>query len=190
MPAKSVPTVEPPSEFSFRRDLPIGRYPLLTVFPGFLKVPPISGYPAAAAARTRVVRGTSIEVINGQVWMYVAPHEIPPFAKAVGWKPVISATDCIVIGRRHLSKSPPITVYLDILHELYHVFQRRAGRELWDISNGYAGSPTEIEAYAFALAEARRLGATNAYLRQYLEVEWIDAKEHALLLKNLGVPRR
>lgn len=120
--------------------------------------------------------------------MYVAPHEPPPFAKAVGWKPVISDSDCIVVGRRHLSKSPPITLYLDILHELFHVFQRRDGRDLWDISNGYAGSATELEAYEFAIEEARRLGATNRYLREYLEVEWMDKKEHARLLRNLGVP--
>ena len=122
--------------------------------------------------------------------MYVAPHVPPPFAKAVGWTPVTSRADCIVVGRAHLAKSPAITVYLDILHELYHVFQRRAGRDLWDISNGYAGSPTELEAYGFALREARRLGATEAYLRKYLEVDWIDAKEHARLLKNLGVRSR
>ena len=122
--------------------------------------------------------------------MYVAPHEVPAFAQAVGWKPVTSSSDCIVVGRSHLARSPAITVYLDILHELFHVFQRRAGRDLWDLSKGYAGSLTEIEAYAFAVREARRLGATDRYLRSYLKVEWIDRKEHARLLRNLGVPAR
>lgn len=122
--------------------------------------------------------------------MYVAPHELPPFAKEIGWKPFTTPSDCIVVGRSHISRSPSITVYLDVLHELYHVFQRRAGRDLWDISDGYAGSPTEIEAYAFAIKEARRLGASDQYLRKYLEVEWIDRKEHARLLRNLGIPER
>lgn len=182
--------IEPPTEFTFDRAVPIGRYPLLRVFPGLNRVPPFSKYPARPAERKAVVTETSVAIVGGPTWMYVAPHEAPPFAKEVGWKPVTSATDCIVVGRRHISRSPPITVYLDILHELFHVFQRRAGRDLWDISNGYADSPTELEAYEFALSEARRLGASNRYLRHYLEVDWIDKKEHARLVKNLGVPAR
>lgn len=184
------PTVEPPPEFAFERNAPLGRHSLLKVFRGLDRVPAFVGYPASPSARRRVVRDASVEVVRGPVWMYVAPHEVPPFAKAVGWKPVTSQADCIVIGRRHLSRSPAITVYLDILHELYHVFQRRAGRDLWDLSKGYAGSPTELEAYGFALREARRLGTSERYLRTYLKVDWIDAKEHARLLRNLGVSLR
>jgi len=190
MPRARADHVEPPREFSIDRLAKVGRHPLLRVFSGLEEVPPFSGYPASSRVRQKVVRNTSVELVRGPTWMYVAPHVPPPFAKAVGWKPVTSKADCIVVGRRHLSRSPSITLYLDILHELYHVFQRRAGRELWDISNGYAGSPTELEAYAFAIAEARRLGATNRYLREYLEVDWIDRKEHARLVKNLGIPAR
>ena len=182
--------VNPPSEFSIAREVSIGRHPLLRVFPGLDQVPPFANYPARAAERTKVARTTSIAIVGGPTWMYVAPHEVPAFAKAVGWKPVTSASDCIVVGRRHVSKSPAITVYLDILHELFHIFQRRAGRELWDVSRGYADSPTELEAYAFAVREARRLGASDRYLRNYLEVDWIDRKEHARLVKNLGIPAR
>ena len=187
MTSRSLDHVEPPPEFAFDRTVTRGRHPLLKVFPGLDQVPPFSGYPAPPRARRSVVENTSVEIVGGPTWMYVAPHEAPPFAKEVGWKPVLSATDCIVVGRQHIAKSPPITVYLDILHELFHVFQRRAGRELWDISHGYADSPTELEAYSFALNEARRLGASDRYLRSYLEVDWIDRKEHARLVKNLGV---
>ena len=190
MPTPPIDHVEPPEEFVFDRTLHVGRYPLLRVFPGLTRVPPFSKYPARPAERESVVTTTSVAIVGGPTWMYVAPHEAPPFAKAAGWKPVTSRTDCIVVGHRHLSKSPPITVYLDILHELFHVFQRRAGRDLWDISKGYADSPTELEAYGFALDEARRLGASNRYLRHYLEVDWIDKKEHARLVRNLGVPAR
>lgn len=180
--------VTPPPEFSIDRTVRAGRHRLLSVFRGIDRVPPFSGYPASPRARREVVDRTSVEIVGGPTWMYVAPHEIPPFANAVGWKPVTSASDCIVAGRRHVVRSPALTVYLDILHELYHVFQRRAGRELWDISDGYAGSRTELEAYAFAIEEARRLGATDRYLRNYLRVEWIDKKEHARLVRNLGIP--
>jgi hypothetical protein len=181
---------DPPPEFSFRRKTPVGRHRLLDVFPRFDRVPPFASYPAPAAVRGSVVRATTIEVVRGPVWMYVAPHRAPPFAKEVGWKPVTARGDRIVIGRHHLARSPPATVYLDLLHELYHVFQRRAGRDLWDISNGYAGSPTEIEAYRFAIGEARRLGASERFLREYLRVDWIDAREHRRLLENVGVSAR
>ena len=180
----------PPDELAIDRSAGVGRHRLLSVFAGLTEVPPFGSYPADAKERLTVARGTWIHVVDDTTWMYVAPHVAPPFAKAIGWEPVMSRGDCIVVGRRHLSKSPPITLYLDALHELYHIFQRRSGRDLWDISNGYAGSPTELEAYAFAIKEARRLGASDAYLRDYLDVEWIDRKEHRRLMKNLGVPPR
>lgn len=188
MPTARRTVVSPPAEFSFDRTARPGRHPLESIFRGLDRTPPFAEYPASPALRRRVLRGTSIEIVRGAVWMYVAPHEVPAFAKAVGWKPVTSDSDCIVVGRTHLAKSPALTVYLDILHELFHVFQRRAGRELWDISHGYADSPTEVEAYRFAVREARRLGASDRYLRHYLRVEWIDAKEYARLLRNLDVP--
>lgn len=179
---------EPPPGFDLDRTAPLGRHSLLRVFRGLDDTPPFANYPATTAQRRAVVRQTSVEIVRGPVWMYVAPHEVPPFAKAVGWKPVTSDSDCVVVGRSHLSRSPAITLYLDILHELYHVFQRRAGRDLWDLSKGYAGSPTELEAYGFAVREARRLGVSDRYLRTYLKVDWIDRREHARLLRNLGIP--
>lgn len=188
MSSRRIEHVAPPPEFHVERGAVLGRHPLLRVFAGLDKLRVFQEYPAAAAMRRKVARETAVEIVRGSTWMYVAPHATPPFAKEVGWKPVTSRSDCVVIGRRHISRSPAITLYLDILHELYHVFQRRAGRELWDLSNGYAGSPTELEAYGFALKEARRLGASDRYLRGYLRVDWIDEKEHARLLKNLGVP--
>ena len=190
MPDRRRAGAHPPSEFTIDRTLRPGRYPLERVFRGIEEVPAFSGYPATARVRQQVVRATSVEVIPGPTWMYVAPHETPSFAKEAGWEPVTSPDDCIVVGRRHLARSAALTLYLDILHELYHVFQRRAGRDLWDIRDGYAGSPTEIEAYRFAVAEARRAGATEAYLRGYLKVEWIDRAEYARLVRNVGVAPR
>jgi hypothetical protein len=187
MPVKIRPRVTPPSEFEIDRAVGFGRHALLAVFRGLDRVPPFAEYPASARERRAVVKDTIVEIVRGPTWMYVAPHEVPPFAKAVGWKPVTSASDCIVVGRRHATRSPAITVYLDILHELFHVFQRRTGRDLWNISNGYAGSPTELEAYAFAIKEARRLGASDRYLRDYLRVDWIDRREYRRLVSNLGI---
>jgi hypothetical protein len=133
------------------------------------------------------VKRTTIQIVDEDAWMYVAPHEAPPWAEKYGWSPFSTPANCIVVGLKHLSKSPSIILYLDILHEFFHILQRDAGRELWDISKGYVDSPTEIEAYLFSIAEARRLGLSDSFLRSYLKVEWVSGKEHLRLLKNLGV---
>ncbi len=182
--------VEPPAEFQIARRLPPGRYKLLKVFRGLDRVPPFDHYPGTAEQRQELVRRTWVAIVKDPTWMYVAPETIPPFAKDVGWNPVTSDADCIVVGRRHLSNSPSITLYLDVLHEFFHLFQRRAGRNLWDISNGYVGSPTELEAYKFAVKEAKRLRVSDGFLRDYLKVEWIDMKDHSRLLKTLGIPSK
>jgi hypothetical protein len=121
--------------------------------------------------------------------MYVAPHELPPDADK-RWQPIVTPDDCIVVGGPHLRKSPAFTIYLDILHELFHVFQRQAGRELWDDKYDYVDRPTELEAYRFGVEEARRLHATDAYLREYLRVMWVSERRHRRLLRNLGVTHR
>jgi hypothetical protein len=178
---------EAPDSFPIARDLGLGNYPLLEVFPGFAEGPAFAGYPGPARRTKTLARRTSIQVIPDRTWMYVAPHEVPAWAKTYGWTPFATPTNCIVVGRRHLAKSRSIIVYLDVLHEFFHILQRDAGRELWDISKGYVDSPTEIEAYKFSVDEARRLGVPDSSLRAYLKVEWVSAKDHIRLLRNVGV---
>ncbi len=177
-----------PSPFQIVRELGPGNYPLSTVFPGFVEAPPFPRYPGSPERVRALADGTSVQVIPDDTWMYVAPRVPPPFAEAVGWKPFTSPANCIVVGRKHLATSPAMTLYLDIYHEFFHILQREAGRELWDISHGYVDSPTELEAYGFSVAEARRLRVSDGFLRKYLEVDWISRSEHQQLLRNLGVP--
>ena len=181
----SVP--EPPAAVRIARKLKPGRYRLLEVFPGLDKVPPFRKYPCPPAARRKLAQKTSAEIAprKGE-WMYVAPHEVPPGANR-NWRPITSPDDCIVMGGEHLRKSPAMVLYLDVLHELYHVVQRWEGRPLWDDSYDYADRPTEVEAYRFAVDEARRLGVKDAFLREYLRVMWISKAEHRRLLANVGV---
>jgi hypothetical protein len=178
---------EPPSPLQIARELPVGNYPLFRVFSGLDEVPPFAEYPMPARRVRSVANRTTIQVLPDSTWMYVAPHEVPPWATKYGWTPFSTPNDCIVVGRRHLAKSRPAILYLDILHEFFHILQRDAGRELWDISQGYVDSPTELEAYRFSVKEARRLAIPDSYLRSYLKVEWVGAKDHRRLLKNLGV---
>jgi hypothetical protein len=178
-------SVEPPAPFSIARDLAPGRYPLDRVFPGLVEVEAFRGLGKENGERKALER-TQIEVISDDIWMYVAPHVIPK-TRRPGWEPVVSPQDCVVVGHGHLAESPALIVYLDILHELCHVLQRKAGRELWDRKFAYVDRPTELEAYEVAVREARRLGADDAFLRDYLRVEWVTDRDFRRLLKHLGV---
>ncbi|MGI0156806.1 MAG: hypothetical protein ACREDE_11835, partial [Thermoplasmata archaeon] len=99
-------------------------------------------------------------------------------------------SDCIVVGRSHLSESPALMLFMDIYHELCHIRQRHGGANLWEPGVSYVKRWTEVEAYRFVVDEARTLGVSNAFLREYLKVEWISAQEHRELLTELSVPPR
>jgi hypothetical protein len=172
------------------RETPLGRYPLLEVFRGLERTVPFRKYPGDDRLTLQTARRTRVEISDGPGWMYVAPRKTPPEVRAAGFKMVESADDVIVVARGHLTDSPPIDVYLDIIHEFLHILQRRAGRELWPgLSMPYVDRPTEIEAYSYSIAEARRLRIPDSYLREYLKVTWIKRAEYLRLLRNLGVPK-
>lgn len=177
-----------PGEFRPVRDSPAGRFPLLAVFRGLEKTVPFRKYPGDDAAILRTARGTSAQITEGPGWMYVAPPRTPPEVRATGFRMVETTDDVIVVARGHLANSPSMDVYLDVIHEFLHILQRRQGRQIWpkrDIP--YVDRPTEIEAYAFSIAEARRLGVPDRYLREYLRVTWVRKAEYRRLLRHLGV---
>ena len=93
----------------------------------------------------------------------------------------------IVIGKNHLKNSEKKILYLDIIHELVHVKQQRQGLDLYDNSYSYVDRPTEIEAYAIAVEEARRLGMNDREIFDYLHVEWISSDEHKRLASRVGI---
>ena len=187
LPKPTPARARPPAEFVIQRGLRSGQHALLDLFPGLSKGVPFRSYPASARAREALAKRTVVEIVRREgEWMYVAPHEVPPDADA-RWKPVVNAGDCIVVGNEYVRRGRSIDLYLDIHHELLHVFQRAAGRELWDDKFEYVDRPTEIEAYGFAVTEARRLGISDAFLRKYLKVPWVSKKDHLRLLSHLGV---
>jgi hypothetical protein len=96
----------------------------------------------------------------------------------------------IVIGLNHLKTSDSKVLYLDIVHELVHVKQQRAGLDLYNKSYSYVDRPTEIEAYKVAVTEAKRLGMNYNEIIDYLFVEWITPEEHKRLASHLGLDIR
>lgn len=177
-----------PREFRPRRETPPGRFPLLEVFDGLAETVPFAKYPGDDAATRRIAEGCYAHVTPGPGWMYIAPRRTPPEVRAAGYKMVESTDDEIVVARSYLAHGPSMDLYLDIIHEFLHILQRHQGRALWlGRKVSYVDRPTEVEAYAFSVAEARRLGVPDAYLRKYLEVTWVSRGEYHRLLRHLGV---
>jgi len=176
-----------PKGFRVQRELPLGRHPILTAFPGLDRLETAERHSPDPATRARLYERTCVELVPDDIWMYVSPFEVPKEARGQ-WKPVVSPdSDCIVIGESHLRESPDLVLFMDIFHELCHVLQRRGGAELWDRRFTYTERPTEVAAYRFVVDEARRFGVQDDVLREYLRVEWIDEKEFLQLLVKMDV---
>jgi hypothetical protein len=186
--SKSRTAAQPPKGFRIDRDLPVGRHPLLAAFPDLEKLPAAVRLQPDAVARAKLFDETCVQVVDQDLWMYVAPWDMPPGARRE-WSPVLSpGSDCIVVGKGHFADSPAIVLYMDIFHELCHVIQRHGGANLWAPGVSYVKRWTEVEAYRFVVEEGRMLGVSDAFLREYLQVEWISEKEHRELLEQLEVP--
>jgi hypothetical protein len=90
----------------------------------------------------------------------------------------------IMISSKYLNTGSKIDVYLDIVHELVHVRQFMEGKELFDSNYDYVERPTEIEAYRYAVEEARNLGLDDKRICEYLKTEWMN-KDNLKRLANI-----
>ena len=93
----------------------------------------------------------------------------------------------LVVSVCYLKSGNERDIYLDVIHELVHVKQFIDGKELYDDRIDYAKRPTEIEAYKYAVREARRIGMTDDEIFEYLKTDWITEDEEKKLAKTLGV---
>ena len=94
-----------------------------------------------------------------------------------GYMFVDSTDGHLVINSRYLETGDKIDIYLDLVHELCHVKQFMEGRELFDPRYSYVDRPTEIEAYAYTVKEARRLGLSDERICTYLQTEWMTKQD-------------
>jgi len=93
----------------------------------------------------------------------------------------------LMVNARYLSSGNRVDIYLDVIHELYHVKQFMEGKELFDSQYEYIERPTEIEAYRYTVQEARRLGLSDERICQYLKTEWMSDSDLKRLAKALNV---
>jgi hypothetical protein len=146
-----------------------GKHSILDVFPGLDRSEAFRAI-FADGMRKEVLRDCKIHVIPEDLYMYIDAE-----------------AGNVVAGLEYLREGDERTLYLDILHELAHIRQWHAGKELWDRRYDYVDRPTEVEAYEVAVREARRLGMTDREIADYLRVEWTSKTEHERLCRRLGV---
>ena len=99
----------------------------------------------------------------------------------------------LAVGTYHLRNSPTRTLYLDIVHELFHINQRMTNEKFFhdefmkfmqDRSLYYA-SPIEIPAYEHTVREAERIGMSPDDIVQYLKMGEAPAKTWRNFLKEM-----
>lgn len=109
------------------------------------------------------------------------------FVPIVGYMAVSNRDGRILISNRYLNNGDRTDVYLDVIHELVHVKQFMQGKELFDVHYGYTERPTEIEAYRYAVDEARNLGLSDDRICDYLKTEWMSNQDLRQLARILNV---
>jgi len=93
----------------------------------------------------------------------------------------------LLVGSTYLRRGRREFIYLDLIHELTHIKQLHHGYDIYDPKYSYVKRPTELEAYANAVAEARRIGLSDLEIYEYLRVDWISEEELEMLAERLGV---
>lgn len=159
----------PTLDVRIRRSVPIKLYPLTSFFKGLEKVQAMRDI--FGKDTDRVLNEMKVEFYSAR-WGYMGIND---------------KDGHILISAHHMRHSPRRTLYLDILHELYHIKQHRDGKKLFLDEFDYFDSPIEIEAYEFTVREAKRIGMTDKQIVKYLEVPWADKKQLNKFVKRLGL---
>ena len=152
------------------RELSKGRYRLRDVFSGLDEVEALAKCVGTQSLLRRILEETMVTLTDEDGYMYVN-----------------DADGSVVVGLNYLKTGDTKELYLDVIHELVHVKQYLQGKDLFDNAFSYVDRPTEIEAYRCCVEEGRRIGMPEDELAEYLYVEWVSRRDHAKLLKTLGV---
>ena len=154
--------------------------------------------PIAMQSFTQYFKGFDIvpavkEIFGDDTARVLSDLKVEFFSSKFGYMGVSDEDGHLIVSAYYLKNGDPASKYLDVVHELVHVKQYRDGKALFDETFEYHDRPTELEAYAHAVKEARRLGMSDAEIFEYLKVDWMSEDEVRKLARNIGVkppPRR
>jgi hypothetical protein len=130
---------------------------------------------------------TAVRRLFGERTKQVLQNLRVEFTVIGGYMWVSDVDGHLVVSSRYLSSGDRVDIYLDVIHELVHVKQYMEGKELFDMHYGYTDRPTEIEAYRYAVEEARNMGLSDQRICQYLKTEWMSDDELKRLARTLNV---
>ena len=129
----------------------------------------------------------AVKGIFGDKTDEVLSHLIVEISWIMGYMYVDGSDGHLVISKGYLNSGNKTDIYLDLIHELCHVKQFMEGKELFDPRYDYVDRPTEIEAYRYAVQEARRLGLSEERIRCYLWTEWMGNDDFKRLAKSVNI---
>jgi len=115
------------------RDVPTKLFRFTDYFKGFEKVPAV-----------RSLFGDKTEEILGNL-------KVEFFSSRFGYMGVSDVDGHLLVSTYHLKHSELKTLYLDIIHELYHLKQFLEGKQLFNDAISYVDNPIEIEVYRFTV---------------------------------------
>jgi hypothetical protein len=103
----------------------------------------------------------------------------------------------IIIGTYHLRHSDLRTLYLDIVHELFHIKQWQEDRAYFEKEHEkfmgnrslYYASPIEVPAYKHTVREAERIGMSRDEIVEHLKMGPTPPKVFARFLKEMEIGR-
>ena len=145
-----------------------GDYSFLDLLPLAAKSPALQRVAPTAKARSALLQGARVRICGDKGYAFV-DVEAPS----------------IVISERYYATGDDVDLYLDLLHELTHLRQIREGFDLWDDRFPYVDRPTEVEAYAVAVEEGRRLGLTEFDVLEHLKNPWMSRAKVRRLLGHI-----
>lgn len=160
---------EPVFDVEIRRDAFPTLHPFTDYFKGFEKVEALRG--VFGEKTSEVLKNLRVEF----------------FSSRFGYMSVSEEDGHILVSTHHLKNSETKVLYLDVVHELFHVKQFMEGKKLFLDEYEYVDSPIEVEAYEFTVKEARRIGMSIEEIIEYLKVEWVSEEAQARLVRTLGL---
>ena len=104
-----------------------------------------------------------------------------------GYMGVNGSNGHLIVNTRYLHNGDRVDIYLDLIHELVHIKQFSEGKDLFDRKYSYVERPTEVEAYRYAVEEAKRLGLRDERICNYLKTEWMSDEDFTQLAKTLNI---
>ncbi len=129
----------------------------------------------------------AVKGIFGEKTDEVLSHLTVELSWIFGYMYVDGSDGHLVISKNYLNNGDKTDIYLDLIHELCHVKQFMEGKELFDPRYDYVDRPTEIEAYRYAVQEARRLGLSEERISCYLKTEWMSENDLRRLAKSVNI---